>query len=60
MQGFNRQMERANAIIYFQPLGELYLNQNGRQSGLGDPKDSGLFAVLKGAPELTQANVELI
>ena len=60
LQGFNRQMEQVNAIIYFQPLGELYLNQNGSKPGLGNPKDSGLFAVLKGAPELNQANIELI
>ena len=60
MQSFNRQSERASAIIYYQPLGELYFNQNGREPGLGNRKESGLFAILKGAPELNRADIGLM
>ena len=60
MQSFNRQLEQSSSIIYFKPLGELYFDQNGREPGLGDPKESGLFASLKGAPELTRADIDLI
>ena len=60
LQSFNNQLEQSSSIIYFQPLGELYFDQNGRQPGLGDPKDSGLFAVLKGAPALNATDIGLI
>ena len=59
LQNFNRQLQEPNSIIYFEPLGELYFNQNGGKPGLGDPKESGLFAVLKGAPELRPDSIEL-
>ena len=60
LQQFNRELERNSNIIYFEPTGELYFDQNGRQPGTGDPQNSGLFAVLKGAPELSPASIELI
>ena len=59
LQKFNRELNRESNIIYFEPTGELYFDQNGRESGLGDPKDSGLFAILKGAPELNPADLGL-
>ena len=59
LQQFNRELSRNSNIIYFKPTGELYFDQNGRQPGLGDSKDSGLFAILKGAPELSPASIEL-
>jgi len=59
LQAFNQEQKRASNIIYFEPTGELYFDQNGRQPGLGDPKESGLFAVLKGAPELSAASIDL-
>ena len=59
LQSFNNQLEQSSSIIYFEPLGELYFDQNGRQPGLGDPKESGLFAVLKGAPALNPADIGL-
>ena len=60
LENFNRQLQESNSIIYFEPLGELYFNQNGDKPGLGNPKESGLFAVLKGAPELRAASIDLI
>ena len=60
MQSFNRQLEQSSSIIYFKPLGELYFDQNGREPGLGDSKESGLFAILKGAPELNRADIGLM
>ena len=60
LRSFNRQLEQSSSIIYFQPLGELYFDRNGREPGLGDPKDSGLFAVLKGAPDLNATDIGLI
>ena len=59
LQSFNRQLQEPNSIIYFEPLGELYFNQNGGKPGLGDPKVSGLFAVLKDAPKLRPDSIEL-
>ena len=59
LQSFNNQLEQSSSIIYFEPLGELYFDQNGGKPGLGDPKESGLFAVLKGAPELRAASIGL-
>ena len=60
LQAFNRQLEQNSSVIYFEPFGELYFDQNGRQPGLGDTKNSGLFAILDEAPELTQASLGVI
>ena len=60
LKSFNRQLEQSSSIIYFKPLGELYFDRNGREPGLGDPKESGLFAVLKGAPTLNATDISLI
>ena len=38
------------AFIYYQPLGQLFYNQNGTGKGFGS---GGLFAVLLGTPQLT-------
>ena len=60
LQKFNRELERKSNIIYFEPTGELYFDQNGRKAGFGDPKESGLFAILKGAPDLNPTDIGLI
>jgi hypothetical protein len=60
LQDFNRELERNSNIIYFEPTGELYFDQNGRKAGFGDPKESGLFAILKGAPDLNPTDIGLI
>ena len=59
LSSFNRQLEQSSSIIYFEPLGELYFDQNGRKPGLGDPKTSGLFALLQGGPDLNRADIGL-
>ena len=59
LQEFNRQLERPSSIIYFEPFGELYFDQNGRQPGFGDPENSGLFAILKNAPSLSANNINV-
>ena len=33
LQAFNRQLEQNSSVIYFEPFGELYFDQNGRQPG---------------------------
>lgn len=46
------------ALIYFEPKGKLYFNQNGDESGYGD--EGGLFAILKGGPELTESAFRIV
>lgn len=41
-------------LIYYQPLGQLFYDQNGSAKGFGS---GGLFAVLSGAPVLTAENL---
>ena len=47
-------------LIYFQQKGQLFLNANGAERGLGDKQEGGLLAVLKGGPSLTLAEIEII
>jgi len=44
-------------LIYYQPLGQLFYDQNGSAKGFGK---GGLFAVLSGAPVLTAENLGVI
>ena len=44
-------------FIYNQKYGSLYFNENGSEKGLGD---GGIFAILKGAPNLTKRNLKFI
>ena len=57
---FNKEMGRKSSIIYFQPSGELYFDANGRQPGLGDDRQSGLFAILKDGPVLSGSDIAMI
>ena len=45
-------------LVYFEPKGQLYYNQN--EGGKGFGKKGGLFAILEGAPEITQDSVGLL
>lgn len=47
-------------LIYYAKKGQLFLNANGAERGLGDKQEGGLLAVLKGAPSLTLADIEII
>ena len=44
-------------FLYDQKKGGLYFNENGPAKGFGD---GGIIAILKGAPDLTAENLELI
>ena len=44
-------------ILYDQKKGGLYFNENGPAKGFGD---SGIIAILKGAPDLTADNLEFV
>ena len=57
---FNRPLKCSNRIIYFEPTSELYFDQNGKKPGFGEAKESGLFAILKGSPDLTSQDLSLI
>ena len=45
-------------LVYFEPKGQLYYNQNDEGRGFG--KKGGLFAILQGAPEMTQDSIGLV
>jgi len=45
------------AFLYDQKKGGLYFNENGLEKGFGD---GGIVAILKGAPDLTESNLEFI
>ena len=60
LRHFNKQQKKKSTIIYFEPTGELYFDQNGKQPGFGEAKESGLFAILKGAPEITSQDLSLL
>ena len=44
-------------FLYDQKKGGLYFNENGSDKGFGD---GGIIAILKGAPDLTEGNLEFI
>ncbi len=44
-------------FLYDQKKGGLYFNENGADKGFGD---GGIIAILKGGPDLTASNLELI
>ena len=45
-------------LVYFEPKGFLYYNQNDEGKGFG--KKGGLFAILQGTPEMTEDNIGLL
>ena len=45
-------------LVYFEPKGQLYYNQNDEGRGFG--KKGGLFAILQGAPEMTEDSIGLV
>ncbi|AII44497.1 hypothetical protein KR100_14185 [Synechococcus sp. KORDI-100] len=44
-------------FLYDEKKGGLYFNENGANKGFGD---GGIIAILKGAPDLTNQNLEFI
>ena len=47
-------------FVYFEPKGKLFFNGNGSDKGWGDPNEGGLFAILKGKPELSVDDFTLL
>ena len=52
------QQSQPSQFIYFEPKGQLYFDRNDEQTGYG--KNAGLFAILKGGPDLTESDFKLI
>ena len=53
-----KQQSQSSRFIYFEPKGQLYFDRNGDQPGYG--QNAGLFAVLKGGPDLTESNFKIV
>ena len=60
LQEFTHQLKQNSSIIYFEPTGELYFDQNGSNEGFGNAGNSGLFAILEGAPKITRSDIAMI
>ncbi|MDA0258938.1 MAG: hypothetical protein O2972_09645, partial [Cyanobacteria bacterium] len=52
------QRKESSNLIYFEAKGKLYFDQNGDESGYGE--DGGLFAILKGGPDLTESAFRIL
>ena len=47
-------------IVYYEKNGRLFFNGNGVEKGWGDENEGGLFAILKGKPELSEADFTIL
>ena len=54
----NAQKTQPSNLVYFEPKGKLYFDQNGSDPGYGD--DGGLFAILKGGPDLAESAFRIV
>ena len=52
------QRDNNTKLIYFEPKGKLYFNRNGTEPGYGE--DGGLFAILKGGPDLSESAFRIV
>ena len=52
------QRSQASNLIYFEPKGRLFFDQNGSDPGYGD--DGGLFTILKGRPDLSESAFRIV
>ena len=52
------QKTQPSNFTYYEDKGRLYFDQNGTQKGNGD--EGGLFAILKGGPDLMESNVLIV
>ena len=56
-----KQQKKSNfVIVYFENNGRLFLNGNGQDKGWGSSDQGGLFAILKGKPELSGDDFTLL
>ena len=47
-------------FVYYETKGRLFFNGNGSNKGWGDQDKGGLFAILKGKPELSADDFTLL
>lgn len=52
------QRDNNTKLIYFEPKGKLYFNRNGTEPGYGE--DGGLFAILRGGPDLSESAFRIV
>ena len=52
------QEKQASNFTYYEAKGKLYFDQNGAKKGYGD--EGGLFAILKGGPDLTESSFLIV
>ena len=56
-KALSKALATSTDFVYLKSRGELYYNENGKQSGFGD---GGIFAVLEGNPTIRSANIGFI
>ena len=54
------QQKQLSNLIYYEAKGKLYFDQNGPEKGFGSGDEGGLFAILKGGPDLTESNFLIV
>ena len=47
-------------FVYYEKKGRLFFNSDGVEKGWGNENEGGLFAILKGKPELSEADFTLL
>ena len=47
-------------FVYFEKNGRLFFNANGEKKGWGNPEEGGVFAILRGRPELSAEDFTLL
>ena len=47
-------------FVYYEKKGHIFFDANGSKEGFGDSSEGGLFAILKGKPELTAEDFILL
>ena len=52
------QQTQPSNVIYFEAKGKLYFDQNETKKGYGE--EGGLFAILKGGPDLTESSSQIV
>ena len=52
------QQTQPSNVIYFEAKGKLYFDQNGTKKGYSE--EGGLFAILRGGPDLTESGFQIV
>ena len=60
MNELNQLKKQDIDFVYYETKGRLFFNGNGSNKGWGYPNEGGLFAILKGKPELSVADFTLL